>query len=150
MAAGIALERLIQYGADPLGWSVAAVMGPLVAGWVVLAIVGAATHLIPAIGPGNQARHARQRAILGGVPTIRLGLLDAGVALLAVGLPFGSPPVTLAGVLVGGLGLGLSLGLLGKAVLVGAGEPGRGTGSVSGISPTFSGIQAGDAREAGG
>lgn len=154
VAAGIALVRLIQYGADPLGWSVAAVMGPLVAGWVVLVIVGAATHLIPAIGPGDQARHARQRAILGRAPTIRLGLLDAGVVLLAVGLPFGSPSATLAGILVGGLGLVLSLGLLGKAVLVGAGEPGRGTGPFPRTGPASSGARPGarpgDAREARG
>ena len=151
VAAGIALLRLVQFGVDPVGWSVAAVMGPLVAGWVILAIVGAATHLIPAIGPGDQARHARQRATLGRAPAIRLGLLDAGVALLAVGLPFGSPPATLAGVLVGGLGLVLSLGLLGRAVLVGAGEPARGTDPVlPGTGPASSGAQAGDAREARG
>ena len=148
VAAGIGLARLIQFGADPLGWSAAAVMGPLVAGWVVLAIVGAATHLIPAIGPGDQARHAHQRAILGRAPAIRLGLLDAGVALLAVGLPFGLPSVTLAGVLVGGLGLVSSLGLLGRAVLIDGGEPGRGTGLVPGTGPASSGAQAGDAREA--
>ena len=62
--------------------------------------------------------------------------------------PFGSPSATLAGILVGGLGLVLSLGLLGKAVLVGAGEPGRGTGPFPRTGPASSGARAGDAHNA--
>jgi nitrite reductase (NO-forming) len=140
VAAGIALLRIVQSGADPLGWNVTAVAGPLVAGWVVLAIVGAATHLVPAIGPGDPARHRRQREILGQASLTRLALLDAGVALLSVGLPLGSTPAMLVGVSVGGAGLALSLALLGAAVLS------QGTSRVSGTGPP-----AGDkAGQAGG
>ena len=117
VAAALALARLVVMGAVPAGWDSLSVAAPLVAGWVVLAIVGAATHLVPAIGPGDQARHRRQREILGQGATLRLALLDGGVALLAVGLPLGSTPGTVAGVLIGGAGLALSLGLLGGAVL---------------------------------
>ena len=140
VAAAIALARLVVFGAVPASWDALSVAAPLVAGWVVLAIVGAATHLVPAIGPGDQARHRRQREILGRVATLRLVLLDGGVALLAVGLPLGSTPGTVAGILVSGAGLVLSLGLLGGAVL------GRGSG---GLDPQAGGALAGDqAREA--
>jgi nitrite reductase (NO-forming) len=139
VASGIAFLRIAQSGADPLGWTVTAVAGPLVAGWVVLAIVGAATHLVPAIGPGDPARHRRQREILGRASLARLALLDAGVTLLSVGLPLGSTPAMLAGVLVGGAGLALSLALLGAAVLA------HGTNRVSGTGPA-----ADKAGQAGG
>lgn len=132
VAAGIALVRIVQSGADPVGWNATAVAGPLVAGWAILAIVGAATHLIPAIGPGDPARHRRQREILGRASLTRLALLEAGVALLAVGLPLGSTPAMLAGVSVGGAGLVLSLALLGGAVLVGRRRRISGPGPVPG------------------
>jgi nitrite reductase (NO-forming) len=117
VASGIALLRIVQDGVDPAGWNVIDVAGPLVAGWVVLAIVGASTHLVPAIGPGDPPRHRRQRVILGHASLTRLALLDAGVTLLSIGLPTGSTPATLAGVLIGGTGLALSLALLVAAVL---------------------------------
>jgi nitrite reductase (NO-forming) len=129
VASGIALLRIVHDGVDPAGWNVIDVAGPLVAGWVVLAIVGAATHLVPAIGPGDPPRHRRQREILGQASLTRLALLDAGVTLLSIGLPAGSTQAILAGIAIGGAGLTLSLVLLGAAVLT------RGTPRINGTDP---------------
>ncbi len=53
---------------------------PLVAGWIGQVLVGAWTHLVPAIGPGDQARHAVQRRWLGRAATSRWLAWNAGVA----------------------------------------------------------------------
>ena len=66
-------------------------LGPLVLGWVGLTVLASATHLVPAIGPGDPAAHARQRTTLGRWSTVRLVAANAGVGLLALGLlPLGS------------------------------------------------------------
>lgn len=96
-AATAAAAPVLVSGADPAAWSLARVAGPLVAGWVVLAILGAATHLLPSIGPGSPERHARQRAWLGRGATTRLVALETGVALLAIGLPLDVPLLVTAG-----------------------------------------------------
>jgi hypothetical protein len=61
-------------------------MGPIVFGWIGLAIVASGSHLVPAIGPGDPPAHARQRATLGRAASLRLGLIDMGVAATSVGL----------------------------------------------------------------
>lgn len=83
----IAAGRVLAFGADPAAWWVEAVAGPLVAGWIVLTIVASATHLVPAIGPGNPIAHARQRHLLGRGSTVRLVALNLGIAALSAGLP---------------------------------------------------------------
>ena len=52
-------------GLTPSGWSTPLVGAALVIGWVVQVLIASWTHLVPAIGPGDQAAHARQRAVLG-------------------------------------------------------------------------------------
>ena len=119
----VAAGRVLAFGADPAGWSVDAVAGPLIAGWVGLAIVASATHLLPAIGPGDPAGHARQRRLLGRGATLRLAALNIGVAALAFGLPLGLDPLITGGAVLGALGLGMSAVLLGAAVWMGIPRP---------------------------
>jgi hypothetical protein len=115
----VAAGRVVALGADPAGWSVDAVAGPLIVGWVGLAIVASATHLLPAIGPGDPASHARQRRLLGWAATVRLVVLNLGVGALAIGLPLGLDPMVMGGAALDAFGLGMSAVLLGAAVRMG-------------------------------
>lgn len=115
----VAAGRVLAFGSDPAGWSVEAIAGPLVIGWIGLAILAPATHLLPAIGPGDHLVHARQRQLLGRVATVRLVVLNAGVLALAVGLPLGLAFLTSFGAVLVMLGLGMSAALLGTAVVMG-------------------------------
>ena len=115
----IAIGRVLAFGAAPAGWSIAAVAGPLVAGWMGLAVVGSATHLLPAIGPGDPAAHAAQRALLGRAATGRLAAANAGVTALTVGLSAGSAPIATAGAAVTAAALGWTVALLAAAVRIG-------------------------------
>jgi hypothetical protein len=96
---GIALAtaRLLVVGAAPAAWTVDAAMGPIVFGWVGLAIVSSASHLIPAVGPGDPVAHGRQRAILGRAASLRLGSIDLGVAVTSLGLVFAVAPLVVIG-----------------------------------------------------
>lgn len=113
---GSAAARVLVHGADPLAWRADAILGPLVVGWVGLAIVASATHLLPAIGPGDQATHARQRRRLGRWATARLALIDAGVGALTVGIALGVDPLGWLGAGSLAIGLTVTVGLLLSAV----------------------------------
>jgi nitrite reductase (NO-forming) len=115
----LAAVRVLVFGADPAGWSVEVLAGPLVIGWVGLAIVSSATHLLPAVGPGDPISHARQRRLLGRAVTFRLVALDVGILALAVGLPLGLVALGAVGAVLVALGLGVSAVLLGTAVTMG-------------------------------
>jgi nitrite reductase (NO-forming) len=116
----VAAGRLLAFGADPAGWKIETIAGPLVVGWVGLAIIASATHLLPAIGPGDPATHARQRQRLGRWAVMRLAILNAGVLAFAVGLPLGSAPLVSLGAALVAIGLGISAGLLATAAGMGA------------------------------
>ncbi|MEO8571678.1 MAG: hypothetical protein ABI553_08235 [Chloroflexota bacterium] len=96
----IAVGRLALFGATPASWSLDAVVAPLVVGWVGLAVLAAATHLVPAVGPGDQSAHARQRQILGRFSVIRLVAANAGTAALAIGVPLHLDGLVTAGGLI--------------------------------------------------
>ncbi len=115
----IGAGRILVHGADPAGWAFEAVAGPLMVGWVGLAIVASATHLVPAVGPGSPVAHAHQRAILGRAGTTRLVAIDLGVAALAIGLPTHAVPLVAVGTLLVALGLGLTAVLMATAIAVG-------------------------------
>ena len=119
----VAAGRVLAFGADPASWSVEAVAGPLVVGWIGLAIVASATHLLPAVGPGNPAVHARQRQLLGRAATVRLAVVNGGVAALAIGLPLELGTLLTAGAALTALGLGTTAVLLGTAVRMGVRRP---------------------------
>lgn len=116
---GIATGRVIAGGADPATWSIEAIGGPLVAGWVGLAILGSATHLLPAVGPGDPAAHGRQRALLGRFAGARLIAADAGVAGLSIGWPLHAEGLLMAGAGLLAVALAATAALLLGAIRLG-------------------------------
>ena len=115
----VAAGRALAFGAAPQGWATNLVAAPLVVGWVAIALVASATHLLPAVGPGGPAEHARQRRLLGTFALSRLAALDAGVALLMAGALLEADGVAWAGAVLVAVGLGLSIALLVGAVAIG-------------------------------
>lgn len=107
--------RILVLGAVPAAWSLDLVVVPLVAGWIAQVLVGAWTHLVPAIGPGDPLAHAAQRRRLGWASGPRLVAWNAGVAVATIGTVASEPPLAM----LGGAMLGASL-LVALAVLVGA------------------------------
>jgi nitrite reductase (NO-forming) len=100
----------------PTGWSLGAVAVPLVAGWVLQELIGSWSHLLPAVGPGDAAAHARQRDLLGRRARWRVGALNLGVLAGWVGFALGVPVLAAGGgiLLVGASGTALVL--LGRAL----------------------------------
>ncbi len=121
----LAAARILGSGADPAGWTIDPVAAPLVTGFVLQVLVGSWTHLLPAVGPGDQPLHARQRAVLATAAQARFVALNAGVTLLAIGLPAGLTPFVIAGALATAGALSASVGLFARALLVGSGRGGR-------------------------
>ena len=115
----VAAGRLLMVGAAPAAWAVDAATGPIVFGWIGLAIVASASHLVPAIGPGDPVAHGRQRAILGRAAAWRLGLVNIGVALTSLGLILGLGPSVVVGAASMVVGFGATAGLLGAAIAIG-------------------------------
>lgn len=115
----IAAGRVLAFGATPAGWSIDAIAGPFVAGWIGLTVVAAATHLVPAIGPGDPPAHARQRQLLGRVSILRLAVWNLGTASLSLGLLTHVPTAAEFGIALIGVGLGATAALLGAAVVLG-------------------------------
>jgi nitrite reductase (NO-forming) len=112
VALAIGAGRVLWLGATPAAWSVGLLAVPLVAGWIGQVLVGAWTQLVPAIGPGDQSRHAIQRQWLGLAATRRWLLWNSGVALATAGLLIGADALTAAGGLALGAALASGLGLL--------------------------------------
>jgi nitrite reductase (NO-forming) len=115
----LATSRLLVDGAEPAAVNVAVLVGPLVAGWMGLAVLASATHLVPSVGPGDPHEHGRQRVLLGRWGGTRLVLADAGVAGLTAGLVLTVDELTAAALLVVVAALGLTAGLLLAAVVSG-------------------------------
>jgi nitrite reductase (NO-forming) len=119
VAVAIGAGRVLWLGASPTAWSVDLLAVPLVAGWIGQVLVGAWTQLVPAIGPGDQARHAIQRRWLGRAATRRWSLWNGGVALATVGLPAGADLLTAAGAVALAVALLAALGLLAATLVSG-------------------------------
>ena len=115
----VAAGRVLAFGADPTAWLIQAATAPLVLGWIGLAIVASASHLLPAIGPGDPVAHSRQRHLLGRASSTRLAMIDVGVAALAIGLPLGIDMLVVAGAALCAIGLGATATLLLVAVRIG-------------------------------
>ncbi len=113
----VAAARVLIFGAGPAGWSLPIIVGPLVIGGVVQILIGAMTHLLPTIGPGDPVRHAAQRRLLGRWATVRLVVINVGAALVTLG--FGpaagsggeDPGSTLVGLGLGCVAAGTSVTL---------------------------------------
>ena len=120
-------------GASPTGWDIDRVIAPLVGGWVGMTLLASATHLIPAVGPGDPPAHARQRHVLGRAAVVRLVALDLGVGLVILGQLVGQPAIATVGLVVLALGYGATAALIALAVAEGIGwarargarQPGR-------------------------
>jgi hypothetical protein len=115
-----ACGRLILAGADPGSATATILVGPLVLGWVGITVIASATHLVPAIGPGDSTAHAAQRVLLGRGATARLVAADSAVALLTVGLWPGSPSwLAEIGIVLAGGAFGATILLLVAAIVAG-------------------------------
>jgi hypothetical protein len=125
----LAAGRLIVAGADPAAATVSVLLAPMVPGWLGLAVLASATHLVPAIGPGDPAAHARGRRILGRLGGTRLVAADVGIAALALGIPGDAPAAIATGLLLTGLSLGATALLLVVAVIDGL-RSARATGNL--------------------
>jgi hypothetical protein len=101
----IAAGPILTLGATPEAWEVRSLAVPLVAGWIGQVLVGSWTHLVPAIGPGDQPRHAIQRQWLGRAAVPRWLLWNGGVALATAGVLADADGL----IATGGIALGLSL-----------------------------------------
>jgi len=111
LASGLMLAHAVGLAGDDRAWISALVAGPLVAGWVVQALLASWTHLLPAVGPGGLGEHAAQRALLGRLALPRLVALNLGTAVLSVGWPLGSLPLTVAGAALAAVAVAVSAAL---------------------------------------
>jgi nitrite reductase (NO-forming) len=111
VAVAVAAGRVLWLGADPAAWSLDAIAAPLAIGWLGQVLIGSWSHLLPAIGPGDIATHARQRVILGRAATPRLTALNAGVVAIVVGIGTGATALVV-------IGLALALGAIGVGVVL--------------------------------
>jgi hypothetical protein len=118
---GIAAGRVLDAGASPAAFSIETIGAPLVGGWVGLAILGSATHLLPAVGPGDPAAHGRQRRLLGKLAGTRLAVANGGVAGLAIGWPLHADALVVGGATLLAIGLGTTAALLVRAIAIGIG-----------------------------
>jgi hypothetical protein len=100
MAVAIAAGRVLWLGPVPAAWSLDRLVAPLVVGGVVQVLIGAWSHLLPAIGPGEMVAHARQRTLLARAAVPRLVALNVGVLLVVLGEPLGSSAANLLGILL--------------------------------------------------
>lgn len=99
----LAAGRIIWLGAVPTAWTLDGLVAPLAVGWVCQALIGAWSQLLPAIGPGDRAAHARQRRVLGRIATGRLVALNLGVTLVVLGeAAVWTPPSVIGGGLIAG------------------------------------------------
>ena len=109
---GLAAWLTLGAGADPAGWSIEVLIAPLGLGCVAQAIVGSWTHLVPSIGPGDAAIHARQRLLFARAARTRLAAFQVATLALLLSLSLDVGWLTFAGTLLAAVaGVG-TLGLL--------------------------------------
>lgn len=117
VATVIATGRIAESGATPQGWSFATIAAPLIAGFTVQVLIGAWSHLVPAIGPGHPTAHARRRALLGALGRARLVAWNGSVAVLTVAVLMGVGDVINAAVALLAALAAISLALLAIATV---------------------------------
>jgi len=116
VAVVVAAGRVLADGALPAAWSLDGIAAPLALGWVAQVLIAAWTQLLPAIGPGDMAAHARQRARLGTAGSGRLVALNLGVAAIAFGDATSWTPMIGIGLFLSGGGLVAALAILFSAL----------------------------------
>ena len=97
LATAIAAGRVLWLGASPAAWSVTVIAVPFALGWTAQVLIGSWTHIVPAIGPGDQAAHAAQRRRLGWAGTIRVLAWNIAVAVLTLGILAETTPLIAIG-----------------------------------------------------
>jgi nitrite reductase (NO-forming) len=118
VASLIALGQVIAGGSSAGGWSLAPLVAPLGVGWAAQVLIGAWSHLVPAVGPGTPPQHARQRYLLGLAATPRLLLANGGVAAVVAGNALGVPMLEMGGMLaIVGAGIA-ALALIASALAI--------------------------------
>ncbi|MEK6719254.1 MAG: hypothetical protein AABZ33_01135 [Chloroflexota bacterium] len=113
-AATVAGGRVVALGATPEAWSLQLFLAPLVVGFVVQVLIGAWSHLLPSIGPGDATRHALRRTILARWGIVRLVAINVGCGALWIGTVASWPVIGLIGTV-------LCVGAVGSAILLFAG-----------------------------
>ena len=116
VAVTLASGRILWLGAVPEAWSLGGIAAPLAIGWVVQVLIGAWSHLLPSIGPGDMAAHAEQRARLGRAAIGRVIALNLGVALVTLGGSLAWTSVVVIGLFVCGSVILMSLAIFVDAV----------------------------------
>ncbi len=116
---GVAAWVVVAYGATGEAWSTPLVGAPLVVGWYLQVLMASWTHLLPSIGPGGPAAHARQRVVLGRWATARLAALNVGVATLWLASAAGLEPAMPVGVALVAAAVLLSVVLLVAGLRIG-------------------------------
>jgi nitrite reductase (NO-forming) len=119
VATAVATYGLLADGVAPGGWALGPLVMPLVAGWALQVLVGAWTHLLPAVAVTDPARRATMRATLGRWATARLAAWNAGVLLAWAGLGAQVLPLALAGVAAFSLAALASVALVARALVRG-------------------------------
>jgi hypothetical protein len=112
VAIAIGAGRIVWLGTSPAAWSVGLIAVPLIAGGIGQVLVGSWTHVVPAIGPGDQRTHAVQRRWLGQAALSRWLAWNVGVVLATAGVIAGSDLLAAAGGLMVGGALSAGLVLL--------------------------------------
>jgi nitrite reductase (NO-forming) len=118
LTVGAALAGLIRDGVAVPGWTLGALVVPLIGGWAMQELVGAWGHLLPAVGPADMAAKARQRSVLSRWGLARVAAWNIGLALLWPGLGLAIAPLTAIGAILFGAAALASLGLLARALLI--------------------------------
>jgi nitrite reductase (NO-forming) len=117
-----AAAPIVLRGADPAAWSLAAIAAPFVLGWTMQVLIGAWSHLLPAIGPGDARRHAAQRRRLGLGAMPRLLALQSGTVLVWAGMIGGQTVATTVGLALVAVALGAAIALTLAAMADGVGS----------------------------
>lgn len=107
---GAAVPALLA-GASPAAWRLELVLAPIAIGWTAQSIVGASAHLLPSIGPGDQAEHRALRTMLARGSIARLLALNAGTAFATAGMILDTPALVAAGLLLTFAAVATSIGL---------------------------------------
>ena len=116
----LAAGRVLLSGTDPANAGSDLLVAPFVAGWMGLAVLASATHLVPSIGPGGPHAHTAQRVLLGRGGLARLMAADLGIAALVAGHPLGLERLSALGLVSLGAALLATTVLIGIAVFRGA------------------------------
>ena len=117
-----AAGRVLLNGTDPANAGNDLLVAPFVAGWMGLAVLASATHLVPSVGPGGPHMHGEQRRLLGRAGLARLIVADIGIALLVIGYPGGVDALNATGLTLVGIAVLSTTALIGVAVVRGAAD----------------------------